>query len=303
MIEHLFPPCGTGYIVALRAYFDASIKDNDIIAVSGVAFGMKGAKKATNKWRKVMGDRVFHMTDLHNKKKEFSDIRDGEGGEILKALVPILNRHAKYFVSVSMSIKELSEFLPVKSSDDIGEQVIRGFKNPYSYCTQYAMYSIAMLSKSSGRSSPIHYVFETGDDGQKSSKSFVEGLSAEGWEGFAKQHLIGGVTYSGKDSVHTLLQASDFLAWEWSRYIQRHPDKMRPPLHLMLGDNEGKFNDFGMSVRNKRVSCTHFTGENIKRNLRNMVDQHNVTTLPEKFEILKTYASEPRKAAPLSIFR
>lgn len=301
MIEALFPPCGTGLIVALRAYIDASIKNNDLITVAGVAFGMSNAVKASNAWKKVMGGKIFHMTDLHNTKGEFSDMSDQERGDMLKKLVPILSKRATFSVCVSMSMKELEKFLPQSSADSVGEQVLGMYKNPYSFCGQYAMYSLAELSRKHGNSDPIHYVLEAGDYGQKSSKGFIDYLYRTNWDSHREMYLMETVAYAEKDSVHTLLQASDFLAWEWGRYVQRHPDKMRVPLEITVGSGVGEFEDFGFGINTNSSRCMHFTGENIIENLKNMNTWHSMPDKELAMQDVIKHAYSPLKPPPSSI--
>ena len=76
-----FPTDGSGYVVALRAFFDAS-EQGGIFSVAGFAYGLSGATKAQNAWVRTHGNRVVHMADVHSHKEDFKGISNSEASDI-----------------------------------------------------------------------------------------------------------------------------------------------------------------------------------------------------------------------------
>lgn len=286
-IEILFPACGYGKIVALRAYMDASIRSEEIISVSGFAFGLDNAKKANREWKKLFGDKICHMTDLHNRRGEFSDITREQGGELLKGAVRIINRYSSFGVSASCDISQIKHLLPSQSSDDFNSrEIIKGFQTPYSFCSHMAM---SLMGRLSNQEAGISYVFELGDEGQGGSKAYCDFLFSLGMPTILKRYGANSIGYAQKDSIHNLLQTADVLAWEWTKNIERKRSgfKPRPSLNALFGDDisQGR-NKYGYSATSQsgNIICSHFQGENLNGFLeffRKFMTDENVNSMDE----------------------
>jgi len=156
---------------------DASIRGDEIISVSGFAFGLDNAKKANRDWKRLFGEKTCHMTDLNSRRREFSDITPEEGGEYLKEAVKIINRYSSYGVSASFDISKISDRLPKQSSkDSASKELLKGFRTPYAACCHFAMY---LLGSMSTKQSEISYVFELGDEGQAGVRNYVDFVLSE----------------------------------------------------------------------------------------------------------------------------
>src|SRR5690349_5266340 len=163
LLEILMPWDG-GHAVVLRAYFDAStMPPTGTFCVAGLAYGADSAKKAEREWRALFGSRICHMTDLHGRFREFANLADGEGGELLKRAVQIIKGHVSYGVAISLNLADVESLLPTKAAKG-SEHILSGFKQAYGICTHLAMHTLGRMAQVQGRKPPsIAYVFETGD--------------------------------------------------------------------------------------------------------------------------------------------
>lgn len=280
MIEALFPPCGTGYIVALRAYLDASVReDRNIICVAGAAYGYKGAKKASKKWKDLFGEVDFHMTDFHTKKNAFSGISDEEQKRLLVEAISIVKKYSSYKVAASFDYEELQGHLPSGATRKHAKEVQRGFENPYALACHSAMYALSSRSNSE-----IYYVFETGDKGQGAAKRYIDYISQETDSPLFAAYQISGLIHAKKDSSHVLLQSADLLAWEWTKHIVNRSKKIptRRSLNELIGFSPIiQLPQGGYLSMSDDVEICHFSGQNFTNILDDMGQLLSLSTADE----------------------
>src|SRR5688500_4824697 len=107
-LASLFPLDLAGNVVALRACIDAGAQQG-VFCVAAVAFGYDRARKANNKWSRLMKGRTFHMTDLNARQGEFEGIQNHEVHEIMVGAVEIVREYASFMVAVSCDANLVSE--------------------------------------------------------------------------------------------------------------------------------------------------------------------------------------------------
>ncbi len=260
-IEMLFPPCGSGFVMALRAYFDASVREpSNLICVAGVAFGLQSAKKANSEWQSLFKNKICHMTDLHARRGEFEGISREEASSYLVEAVKIIKSHMAFAGIASFDMNELKEHLPSDAVRKHAKKMKMGFETPYALACHAAMFSLAYNTTNS-----IHYVFELGDKGQPGAKKYLEFIGEQ--EGpIAEAYRVGSLAYAKKESAHLLLGASDILAWEWGKDVERAKKNsgsdMRRSLAEILSNKPVLTLPSGAHlVRTDKFECQHFTGE------------------------------------------
>lgn len=230
-------PKGEGIAVVLRAYFDAGAQ-GDTFCVAGVAFTVDGAIAAERAWVDLWGNHLCHMTDLHNRKADFSGWSPEQGAERLKACIPIMRRSILRGVCVSVSLKELAEFAPMEADPD-SVQYQEGFRTAYAFCSQLAMKLLAGTTKPKER---IAYYFEHGDDYQSESQRFIA-VMTKYREVAQDMYRWASHSIASKSDVR-LFEMADILAWEWARNVNRTSEgkSMRPSLQslIQVSDLESK---------------------------------------------------------------
>lgn len=293
-IETLFPPCGTGYVVALRAYLDASIRESGVISVAGFAFGLKNAKKANNAWHKLFGNKICHMTDLHHNHGDFAGLSKEVTHDLCHKAFDILRKYSSYSVATSFNINEVEEHLPKQSSEILTcQKTMRGYENPYSICCHFTMHKLGRMV-AANKNSKISYVFESGDHGQNALREYGSYVMNDNSR-LSDIYRSDQITFADKKGRQLLLQSADILAWESALNIDRRKNGigMRPSLRSLFGEKiyeeQHRFG-FAYTNRKKNVWVHHLEGENLKsmmqfyQKLFRTENSHDLNALKSDFE-------------------
>jgi len=259
-IEMLFPASGEGLVVALRAYFDASARESsDAYCLAGVAFGVDGARKASRDWKRLFGDRTFHMTDLNAKEGNFKGISQEEKDHFIKGAVQIIKRYAVCTVLTSLCPSKVKPLLPKRNiaKGKFNKGMVSGFQNQYSLTCKFAMTTLADKTKSK-----IHYNFELGDDGQGASREYIEFVASKAH--LRDSHYISGLSYHRKES-EVLLGTADLMAWEWTMHLKRQIENkpIRKSLAILAGEESLKLNGLEQSqeFESDKIVILHIGGD------------------------------------------
>lgn len=255
--------------MALRAYIDASHKDTGVFTVAGYAFGFDGASKASKKWQSRLDGRTFHMTDLSARRGEFDKFTREESGQLLKDLVSILSKHSVCCAAVSININEFGSRLPTSSTNDHGsKQILKGFRTPYAFCFHMLMTHFrGLVLRKGGNQREINYIVETGDNGEGDVREYLGFVEKHENQAVRDMYCMNSINFAGKNSKALLLQSADFLAWEWSKYVDRRADgkEMRPSLKAGIGGRpditETEVGYTASSEQDGYAICSHYTGE------------------------------------------
>jgi hypothetical protein len=255
-IVSLFPLDLSGEIVALRACMDAS-NASGVFTVAGVAFGYQQAVKANEKWDRLMKGRTFHMTDLNAREDAFCGIGHDEKNEIVKGIVKILKQHASFMVAISCDTSQISEDFPSNASGDRNSEEMRNaFRSAYGVMCHLCMSGMGGIleDKRSAPGRSMAYVLESGDAGQRGLTRFIEYiLDQPSAQQLTKLYGMSRYTVSSKEDMEGIFHAADFLAWEWSRHVQRHQrgQPMRKSLSELTGQAQADSDYFGMTLSRK----------------------------------------------------
>lgn len=159
-----FPTDGSGYVVALRAFFDAS-EQGGVFSVAGFAYGLSNANKAQNAWVGAHGKRVVHMADVHAHKEDFENISNVEAGEITVKSIEIISKYMKFGVAASCDLNEMPHTFQIPvTGDRFIDTIAKGFGSPYAWCCHTVMHHIGkMVERAGGGNDEVTCIFETGD--------------------------------------------------------------------------------------------------------------------------------------------
>jgi len=279
MVANCFPTDGGGYAVALRAYFDGSVQ-NGVFSVAGFAFGLDQAKKASREWNKLHNGRVLHMTDLHNRKRDFAGLSPEEGGRLLTESVSIINRFFRFGAAASCDISEIGHHFPIpRTGHVIRDALAGGISSPYAWCCHTVMHHIgSLVLDTGGGPNDVTYIFETGDHGQGAVKEYVRYVEDSNAPGFRNLYAMNGAQFASKDGLEVLLQSGDIFSWEWAKHILRKRDGLhtRPSLDAIFGGLQEAPNKYGMTSRSTkpwRVIASHYEGDSWGRGFAELIEQ------------------------------
>jgi hypothetical protein len=243
-IAAFFPLDLSGDVVVLRACIDASTRDSGLFTVAGVAYGYDRAVKANSEWKSALGNRQFHMTDLNAREGDFKGISDDEVDEIMRATVGIVRKYASYSVAVSCDLDQVAEFLPVTSSPDPdSREILAAFRSAYGVMCHVCMHYLGGRANQYGKAGrQIMYTLEMGDSGQKGLRRYIEFFENKPeWDKntYLNDYSLHSMQVTRKSEIPGALHATDLIAWEWSKHIERHKagKPIRASLSAMVGAN------------------------------------------------------------------
>jgi hypothetical protein len=262
LLDLIVPDGGT--VALLAAYFDASRMESGVFCVGGFAFGRDRAKKAERAWRRLWGDTICRMADLHSRKpgSAFADWTSDQAGQRLEDCVLIINEYASYAVCVSCDLPEIEGLAP-RSAEKGSEIYLDGFRRAYATCCHLAMAVLGNIIRENSGVPAVAYFFESGDQYQTESQRFIALASNEPL--LKEMYCHKSHTVSDKPDAR-LLETADIIAWEWAKHQDRVRDKrhMRPSLLAMLDPGSSGLMsraDFGSTSRR----AVHVTGEPLQR--------------------------------------
>lgn len=238
----------------LSAYVDASQQGSGILTVAAVAYGPDRAKKAHARWKKLWGDAICHMTDLHSRKGDFAGWDGDRVSTRFKDSVGIVRDFATYCVAVSCDVGEYATVAPEVAAEE-HKAYLDGFRNAYPFCMHMAMMALGCLVKDPDG---IHYFIESGDKDQGQARKFIQFASGLPYLGNlyrVRSHTV------GRKQDFRLLEGADILAWEWTKHVRRDPDdpRVRKSLAVLLeadaDDLKGR-----LAVSNSSRYAIHYGG-------------------------------------------
>jgi len=255
--------------MALRACVDAGTQEG-VFTVAAVAFGYDRAVKANREWERLLKSRTFHMTDLNARRGDFEGLSNPEVDEIMVGVVRILKEYASFAVAISCDASLVADALPVvaQKHPDM-EHLLAAMRSVYGSMCHFAMTALGISANKGGPGRQISYVFERGDEGQRGLRSYLEFLD----DGVQHHRLLLNsysfrqLTITPKDEIAGIFHSSDFLAWEWSRHVDRHRkgQAIRRSLAEVAGSSTTRENESGIYLGNgAKVYCRHFKSERIR---------------------------------------
>jgi hypothetical protein len=275
-ISALFPLDLSGEVVALRASIDASRLGTGVFALGGVAFGYDRAVKANNEWNRLMDGRTFHMTDLNARQEDFKGISDTEKHKIMVGIVSIWKNHASSIVAVSCNDSLISEAFPsITSGDRNSEEMRNAFRSPYGVMCHLCLSTFGGIQEERApqKGRHISYIFGAGDNGQPGLMRFINFImDLPVAQSITQLYSISRSTVATKGQMDGIFHAADFVAWEWSRHVERHfrGDVMRKSVSELTGETAATPGYFGLTLGSKRKLCRmhHFDSRHVDRFVR-----------------------------------
>jgi hypothetical protein len=228
-------------IGVMQAFFDESGRAGGVFCVAGYVFAAPQARKFIRDWRRLFGERVFHMVDVTAGRGEFKDVTRSERDVMLRKAVQIINSRVTFGVAVSCNVDEVLLHSP---------RWLRGFGHAYPVCCHLCMTTVGNMLRDRGIRERAIYTFEKGHEFEAEARDFVKMTTAN--PEVAESYLWGGDAFLPKaDAVP--LQAADLFAWEWAKCrdetFEQQLRPMRNSLRALFESDP------------KRYSVSHITGQ------------------------------------------
>ena len=191
----------------IYAYFDESERPGGTFCVACYCFFPEQARKASREIGRLLGDKVFHATDLAALRGEFSGYARPEADELLRNFVGVIRRRAAFGAAFSCNPKQTSEAWPD----------FDGSKSAYAVCLNFCMVAIRRWSERVTNAERVAYVFETGHRCEAEARRFLANLSL--FDELKELFSLHSHEFAGKRQAR-LLSAADLLAWECAKYME-----------------------------------------------------------------------------------
>ncbi|WP_431201215.1 hypothetical protein ACQ86E_18565 [Bradyrhizobium betae] len=123
------------------------------------------------------------------------------------------------------------------------------------------------------RGKHISYIFEAGDGGQPGMLRFLNFImDRPAGQLLAESYSMSRFTAATKGQMEGIFHAADFVAWEWSRHVERQikGKVMRKSLSVLTGEDAATPDYFGLTLGSKRHShlFRHYNNRHIDRFVR-----------------------------------
>ena len=204
-------PDSPGYIAVLRAYVDASTRDDSgLLCVSAYLFESGRVRRFRQQWRDTFGSESFSWADLIARSKPFKHLRGPENNRehdrLVAAGVSLVREYTIAGSIASCWMQDVQNHAPTW---------IKGFGHAYSIAGHMAMAGLASCAKANGYRGGITYVIEAGDEGYDELGLLLSYAPRSDvvrdmyqWNGHS---VVPKTPYSP-------FHAPDLLAWEWGKY-------------------------------------------------------------------------------------
>jgi hypothetical protein len=226
-----------GEDVVIKAYFDESEREDGTFCIASYCYFPGKAEKLDKLWRKIMGGKIFHATDMNNRAGDFKGLDPSVSAQMYHKLIDAILKHAEFGVVLSINPRDVTVEWPG----------LDGFKTAYALCCTLIVSSISSHLDRLGIKSRVAYIFEDGHRYKSEVERFMNSVSLSS----NRYHYLSH-SFVPKDGA-ILLQTADLLAWEWGKYISEFSQKMsmrRSLEELLLRDR-----------------CKHIVGNPSKRDL------------------------------------
>jgi hypothetical protein len=260
--------------MALLASIDASLSKSGILSVAGVSFGVDRAARGNTKWKRLMDDRVFHMTDLNARRGSFEGLSPEEVTSIMHGIVALVRDYASHVVAVSCDVSAISETLPKLRNNSVQTDRLLGsaFRLPYGLMLHLCMYAMGRFAnvRSLGRCS-ISYVLESGDEGQAAFASYINQLLEQPEFRMHERYSLSRLAIKTKGEMPSILHAADLVAWEWGRDVERRRrEQPTRKSFLAVANQERSVPDyFGLTLSDRsRHFFRHYEERHVDRLVR-----------------------------------
>jgi len=233
----------------IEAYFDESERQDGTFCVAGYYFFPREAKRLERKWRDILGDRIFHATDISNGGGKFRDLDKPTREKMYSELVKAVAKHAEFGSAASVNPSEVS----VKWPD------LDGFRTAYAVCCNHVITRACYHFDSQSVKSRIAYVFESGHKQASEANRYMDNMAKS--ESRAQRFHYLSHNFAGKRDV-VLLQTADLLAYEWCKcqsetgFPVEREDAKRP-----IRESLGRL----LFARPDRACVGHLNGESLDR--------------------------------------
>jgi hypothetical protein len=218
-IDLLIPSDGKGLVAVMRAFFDESEHaESGWFCIAGYAYERRKARRFNKEWKRLWGERVFHMSEFAHSRGVFA-LPDDERDRLIRKSVSIVTRTAAVGVITFCNAREIERAMAAA-----GEQVV-GFRGPYSLCHHVCMLALGKWSRQNMEAEGVSYVFEDG---------YKENYDAHQFMGEIRQmpalrHAYACVAHAFEDKKRFLpIQSADLLAYEFVKF-RRELGGDRPP--------------------------------------------------------------------------
>ncbi len=191
----------------IYAYFDESERPGGTFCVACYCFFPEQVRKANREIGRLLGDKVFHTTDLAALRGEFTGYARSEADTLLKNFVGVIRRRAAFGAAISCNPKQTSEVWPD----------FDGSKSAYAVCLNFCMVAIRRWSERATNAERVAYVFEAGHRCEAEARRFMANLTL--FDDLKELFSLHSHEFLGKRQAR-LLGAADLLAWECAKYME-----------------------------------------------------------------------------------
>ncbi len=194
----------------IAAYFDESEREDGTFCVAAYCYFPGKAEKLDKRWRKIMGGKIFHATDMNNRVGDFEGLDPSISDQMYRKLIDAILKHFEFGVVLSLNPRDVTVEWPG----------LDGFKTAYALCCTLVVSTISSHLDRLGIKSRVAYIFEAGHRHHSEVERFMNSVALSS----NRYHYLSH-SFEPKDS-ETLLQTADLLAWEWGKYISEVSQKM-----------------------------------------------------------------------------
>ncbi|MDQ3417690.1 MAG: hypothetical protein M3541_02750 [Acidobacteriota bacterium] len=243
-------PDGDGYIAVLRAYVDASHREESgLFSVSAYLFESRRVRRFRQVWRDTFGYKTFSWADLIARTGQFKHLRGRENNtehtRLVAAGVSLVREYSIAGVILSCWQQDVENFSP---------RWIRGFGHAYSIGCHVSMAAMGRWAKRNNYRGGIAYVLEAGDDYSGEANDLLS-YAAKIPEA-ADQYQWTSHSFVPKD-VASPFHAPDLLAWEWGKFMTESVLEKKRPMRMSLAKL--------LVDRLDRYSLHHLSGDPLMR--------------------------------------
>jgi hypothetical protein len=206
-------------VALLRFYGDAGGKRQKTnVAVAGYVATLDQWNKWRSQWKPMLdreGVECFHRNEMEPpfyrefRKKGWDKKHQVE---VLNRLHRIIKATTLKGVGYSVRNKAFSQIMPPKVKRDLG--------GPYGWCVQLCIIDIGTWARDRG--DWVHYIFESGDDGEGQISTALRSLQKN--EQYRDFFRIADYSFSDKRGPNAVmeLQAADFIAYESYKQVDNY---------------------------------------------------------------------------------
>jgi hypothetical protein len=232
-----------GWVIIWEAYSDASLtrqspnipEADRFITVATFMFEASASRLVNEKWEAILepvlkglppNKRFFHMTDLFEKRRPYTNFNEADKLGLQRQLIDSLQQHVEFGAVASVRLSEYEAVV-----NELPEGISKEMGSAYAFLNLWCMDALAGHLRANKKEGDIAFIFEDGDSDKNDLDIRMAKIEASR---YLKRRFryYRGRTYMPKTGHHALA-AADMLAWEYRNGIEKH-FKWHEPQRLMM---------------------------------------------------------------------